>query len=136
MPESSNKLDIDLDFLDKKESARVASKIGAKEGQVENKIKLSMTTAIHPRIRYWARYLDIVALSLVLGIFLAIFMQSTTGLSNIFLMMSVLFVLIFAESTFLSFCGIAPGKWPLRINLKRPNGKSDFSTALNHSFAV
>ena len=136
MSESSKKLDIDLEFLDKKEPVRVAQKPEAKVPQTENKPKPSVTATVHPWIRYWARYLDIIAFSLVFGVFLAIFLPSVTESSNIFLTMLVLFVWIFAESTLLSSWGTTPGKWLLKINLEGPTGKPDFSTALNRSFAV
>jgi len=136
MSEPSKKLDIDLEFLDKKEPVRVASKPEAKETSAEEKPKPTATATVHPWIRYWARYIDIVAFSLVFGIFLAIFIPSVLESSNIFLTILILFVWIFAESALLSSWGTTPGKWLLRINLVGPNGKPEFSAALNRSFAV
>ena len=136
MSEPSKKLDIDLEFLDKKESVRVAPKPEVKEVLAEEKPKPNATATVHPWIRYWARYIDIVAFSLVFGIFLAIFVPSVLESSNIFLTILILFVWIFAESSLLSSWGTTPGKWLLRINLVGPSGKPDFSAALNRSFAV
>ena len=138
MTEPSKKLDIDLEFLDKKEPVRVAPtpKPDTKEVQTEETSKARSTATTRPWIRYWARYIDIVAFSLVFGIFLGIFIPSVLESSNIFLTILILFVWIFAESSLLSSWGTTPGKWLLRINLAGPNGKPEFSAALNRSFAV
>lgn len=138
MSEPSKKLDIDLEFLDKKEPVRVSQtpKPEVKEVQSEKKPEVSAKATVHPWIRYWARYIDIVAFSLVFGIFLAIFMPSVLESSNIFLTILILFVWIFAESALLSSWGTTPGKWLLRISLAGPSGKPEFSAALNRSFAV
>ncbi|MFA5119478.1 MAG: RDD family protein [Candidatus Omnitrophota bacterium] len=136
MTEPSKKLDIDLEFLDKKEQVRVAPKSEAKEVQTEKKPEASVKATVHPWMRYWARYIDIVAFSLVFGIFLAIFMPSILESSNIFLTILILFVWIFAESSLLSSWGTTPGKWLLKIKLTGPGGKPEFSAALNRSFSV
>lgn len=136
MSEPSKKLNIDLEFLDKKEPVRVAPKPEVKEIPSEEKPKPSTTAKVHPWIRYWARYIDIVAFSLVFGVFLAIFIPSALESSDYLLTILILFVWIFAESALLSSWGTTPGKWLLRIKLAGPNGKPEFSKALNRSFAV
>lgn len=138
MSEPSKKLDIDLEFLNKDEPVRVSPtpKLKVKEVRAEKKSEASAKATVHPWIRYWARYIDIVAFSLVFGIFLAILMPSALESSDIFLTILILFVWIFAESALLSSWGTTPGKWLLRVNLAGPSGKPEFSAALNRSFAV
>jgi len=136
MEEESKKLNIDLEFLDGKEQLRTPSKMPVEETNIENKPKVSITTKAHPWTRYWARYIDIIAFSLVFGIFLAIFKPSVLESSSAFLTILILFVWIFVESALLSTCGTTPGKWLLKINLSGRSGRLDFSSALNRSFAV
>jgi len=135
MSEKSKKLNIDLEFLDKKEPTIVAQK---QEIEIipKDKPKIIKNHSVRPWIRYWARYIDIFVFSLFFGIFLAIFIPSALGLSEIFLTVLILFIWVFAESALLSSWGTTPGKWLLKITVKGQNEKIDFSSALNRSFAV
>lgn len=130
--EENEKLNIDLDFLDRNDSRETSRAVYRTEADNEKDVSNN-----RPWIRYWARYLDIIIFSLFLGIFLGIFAPSILDSSDIFLTMLILFVWIFAESVCLSSWGTTPGKWLLRTHLKDSNGnKLSFSVALNRSFAV
>lgn len=134
MKDDKKHLDIDLEFLDNKESVRVAPKQEVKEVSTEERLEPSAATTTHPWMRYWARSLDMCVFSLAIGIFLGISMPSVLeSYSSIIL---ILFIWIFAESALLSSWGTTPGKWLLGINLAGPGGKPEFSVALNRSFAV
>lgn len=52
MKELKDHLNIDLEFLDKKEPVRVAQKQEIKESQIENEPKLGVVKAVQPWIRY------------------------------------------------------------------------------------
>jgi len=129
-----NKLNIDLEFLDNKNSGPPPKKI---EETQSNSLKTDTVAKVRPWVRYWARYLDVMIFSFIFGIFLAIFIPSILEKSNIVLTMLSLFAWIFVESMLLSSWGTTPGKWLLRISLKDVNGnKPTFSSALNRSFTV
>ncbi|MFZ2187797.1 MAG: RDD family protein [Candidatus Moraniibacteriota bacterium] len=134
MSEPLKKLDIDLDFLDKKDPITKP----VVEGRVdEKKSNPDSVTTVRPWIRYWARSLDVIVFSLIFGVFLGIFIPSLLETSDTFLTLLILFVWIFAEAALLNTWGTTPGKWLLRVNLKSPEGsKLEFSKALNRSFAV
>ena len=134
------KLNIDLEFLDKKEPTRIATKPADKPRAMsitQGDSIVAPTTAVRPWIRFWARYLDIIIFSFASGIFLEIFAPSLLNSSEFFLTILILFVWIFVEATLLSSWGTTPGKWLLRVNLNGSGGgKMDFSGVLNRSFAV
>ena len=138
MKDDKKRLDINLEFLDKEESVQVSpkSKPEVEEAHSERKSETGIKAKAHPWVRYWARYIDMVAFSFVFGVFLGIFIPSILESSNIILTILVLFVWTFIESALLSYWGTTPGKWLLNINLVGPNGKPEFSAALNRSFAV
>ncbi len=135
--EEQEKLNIDLEFLDKKEPTRIAEKPSdmPKSTSVAQE-KSDTISAIRPWVRYWARYLDIVIFSIAFGLFLGIFMPSALDSSDMFLTVLILFAWVFAEATLLSSWGTTPGKWLLKIKLNGSGEKIDFSSALNRSFAV
>jgi hypothetical protein len=136
MSEPLNKLKIDLDFLDNKEPVRVAPKLEDKTVAIDDKPKTSTVSTVRPWVRFWARYLDIGVFSILLGIFLAMSAPSMLENSTIVLNIFVYFIWIFAESVLLSSWGTTPGKWLLKIDIKKNNNKPDFSSALNRSFTV
>lgn len=140
--EERKKLDIDLDFLDKKDSSNVATKpatippTSVAETKSENKTPQSTIPQVRPWVRYWARYIDISIFSFAFGIFLGIFMPSALSNSSDFVLTLVfLFIWIFVEAILLSSWGTTPGKWLLKVKVGYQT-KIDFSTALNRSFNV
>jgi len=136
--EEPKKLNIDLEFLDKKDSDPVHKKEEKKKDEhVKNKTKTNKVTNVRPWVRYWARYLDVSIFSFVFGVFAAIFGWAILEMTDIVLVLLILFLWIFVESILLSTWGITPGKWLLRITIKDKHRKKlTFSNALNRSFMV
>ena len=131
------KLNFNLEFLDKKSSKHSTQIDAIKKASVENNSERVNTAKVRPWVRYWARYLDIVIFSIIFGLFVSIFIPSVLDSSEIFLTILILFIWAFIESILLSNWGTTPGKWILKVQLKDKNGgKPEFSKALNRSIAV
>ena len=148
MPEQEKKLNIDFEFLDEKKDVKTVKKTEAATIEPEQKQevvarateedvkKVKRTDSTHPWLRYWARYLDIVLCGFGLGVVLAFVAPSVADVPEVILSIAVLLVWVFVEAALLSSWGTTPGKWLLRIKIKGPNDKIDFSSALNRSFSV
>ncbi|MCX6722861.1 MAG: RDD family protein [Candidatus Staskawiczbacteria bacterium] len=148
MPEQEKKLNIDFEFLDeqkdvktvKQTEAAIIEPVQKQEAAVrvtkEDVKKVKGTSSTHPWLRYWARSLDVFIGGFGLGIILAFTYPSIADVPSMVLSMIVLFVWVFIEAALLSSWGTTPGKWLLRIKIKGPKDKIDFSSALNRSFNV
>jgi uncharacterized RDD family membrane protein YckC len=90
-----------------------------------------------PWVRFFARYIDITIVSIVIGIILGIFNPSLISNSTIVFGMEVLFIWFLIEPIFLSTCGTTLGKWILNIKVRDINGeKPKFYNAFTRSFWV
>lgn len=92
---------------------------------------------IRPWVRYFARIIDILIFSFLVGFSLAFIAPSVLDIPEIVLTMGILFVWVFQESVLLANCGTTPGKWLFKIKVRDSRGrKLKFSDALNRSFSV
>ncbi|MDD8019767.1 MAG: RDD family protein [Acidobacteriota bacterium] len=110
----------------------------------EIKTKEKSVPQIRPWVRFWARYIDLMSFSVVVGCILEILNLSILDIPDIadipeviILGFLILFLWIFEEAFLLSGPGTTPGKWLLRITLRDSSGgKPTFSSALRRSFSV
>jgi len=88
-----------------------------------------------PWVRFFARMIDYYAFYLLISVALpTLTLSSKTASIYSF---SMTFLWIFLESLLLSTYGTTPGKWFLKIELKKAsNSKLTYSEALKRSFAV
>ena len=131
------KLDIDLDFLDKKEKESIKPKQESIEEKRDEGLPHQHSKIVRPWIRYWARYTDILLFSTALAFFFAIFFPSVLDLPEISFGILSMFIWVFFEAAILSRWGTTPWKWLLSVNLKGVNnGKLEYTKALRRSFFV
>jgi uncharacterized RDD family membrane protein YckC len=124
--------DIDIFFQNNEETNEKLLPISIEEEKLSVK-KESLNTQPRPWVRYWARQIDLFFASIVMCF---LFPQMT--LQNVaYFSLAMLFFWIFIEAILLATYGTTPGKWLLKISLKKKDGsKFSFSESLKRSFSV
>ena len=91
---------------------------------------------VRPWVRYWARYMDVILWSFLVGVLLAILSIELNGrLAEFVAGLVILASWIPVEALFLSRFGTTPGKALLRVRIQtEAGGRPDFRTALDRSF--
>jgi uncharacterized RDD family membrane protein YckC len=79
-------------------------------------------TQIRPWVRMWARCIDVMCFSAVVGVVLGYLQPDLKVEGNLALPILVLLGLCFVEPLFLSFWGTTPGKGLLKIRVRRADG--------------
>jgi tetratricopeptide (TPR) repeat protein/uncharacterized RDD family membrane protein YckC len=103
----------------------------------ENDSQQAQVSQVRPWVRYWARTLDLLLFSFVVGFALAILAPTVLQTNNVFITFFIMQGWVFQESILLSTWGTTPGKWLFRIKLRDKNGKKlNLSGALGRSFSV
>lgn len=92
---------------------------------------------IRPWVRYWARMIDLLLFSLLLGFVIGIIYPPVLEINDTLLGIILLFVYVFVEPIMLTSWGTTPGKALLRVRLRKSTGdKPTYSEALSRSFSV
>lgn len=103
----------------------------------EQKEEKKLNSKSHPWIRFFARILDYKIFLFVIGLILFAMGIEITPNQFAFLFIASIFVWIFIESFLLSTWGSTPGKWLLKVHLKKKSvGKPSYLEAIHRSFAV
>lgn len=101
---------------------------GFKESVANNEKK-----EVHPWMRYWARQLDLMLISVFFYLFIPSFLRGSIGI----LSFSYVAFWILIESLLLTNFGTTPGKWFFKIEISdRLGGRLNFAQALKRSFLV
>ena len=131
MHNDNGRLNIDLDFLDDKNTHSISNETNEKTST--SSAKDLQGSQIRPWVRYFARFIDINLYATILSFFsTSLFSESKLGFG-----MLVLFLGIFIESILLSSWGTTFGKWLLRVCIRDNEGKIlTFPIALQRSFLV
>ncbi|MCF6176660.1 MAG: RDD family protein [Victivallaceae bacterium] len=92
---------------------------------------------VRPWIRYWARMIDIMIFSFILGITAALIYEPLLDIPDAVFGIILLFLYVFAEAAMLASWGATPGKAMLSVRLRNANGdKLSYGAALKRSFDV
>jgi len=90
-----------------------------------------------PWVRYFARSIDVLSFSLMLGVLIGIFAPNLLDTPDIVLGFVIAFVWIFIETLLLSSIGTTLGKWLLCVNLTNRDGnKLSFIESFKRSICV
>jgi RDD family/GYF domain 2 len=92
---------------------------------------------VRPWVRYWARLMDIMIFSFMLGISAALIYEPLLDIPDTVFGIMLLFLYVFAEAAMLASLGTTPGKAMLSVRLRDANGdKLSYGSALKRSFDV
>ena len=136
MSDQSNKLELDLNFLNTEELKPEASEEKhslSKEPLIQDVV---VPEKVRPWIRYWARYFDVFIFAFIFAFICVFIAPSVLKVPEIIFTMISYFLWMFIESVFLATWGTTFGKWLLNIKISTKDGKPDFASALNRSFSV
>ena len=90
-----------------------------------------------PWVRYWARTIDLMLFSVLVGVLLALVYPAALEINALALAVTIVFLYVFIEPFMLSSWGTTPGKALLNIRLRRIDGtRLNYIDALSRSFNV
>jgi len=92
---------------------------------------------VRPWVRFWARFIDILLLVVCIRFFLGLYNVSVNYSDLLILIIISIFVFVFIEAYLLSSWGMTPGKFLLRVIIRKAYGnRLWFKEALTRSFRV